>query len=221
MYRKSLVKSVASSSFTVSKVGVSMLPDESRDSIYAIDSYLVKKGIEAQDRIALVLNNSVEMALLYIACICNRIIVCPIDPKSKADDILYCLRVAKPKHIFFDDRDLAELGTDIPCTYIGERFWDGCAVTGLRQSGFEPNDIFSITFTSGTTGNAKAIAHKAEAMLECANDFNIETEVGNGDVFLHTMPMYYMAGLLNTVLCPVLASANVVVDDAFGAMSPF
>src|SRR5262249_39649922 len=76
--------------------------------------------------------------------------------------------------------------------------------------GSQPADVFSITFTSGTTGLPKAVVHRAENLLLNAVAFNEEQGFDESHRFLHLFPMSYMAGFLNTLLCPLMCGASVV-----------
>jgi acyl-coenzyme A synthetase/AMP-(fatty) acid ligase len=76
-------------------------------------------------------------------------------------------------------------------------------------------DTFLITFTSGSTGEKKAILHSAFSILGCARAFNKKTGMSKKHRMLNVMPMHYMAGIFNSFIAPLEAGAEVVIRSAF------
>ena len=74
-----------------------------------------------------------------------------------------------------------------------------------------PDDLFSITFTSGTSAQPKGVVHTVGSLLENARCFNESLGLTESNRWLHVMTMGYMAGFLNTLLCPFAAGASVVL----------
>jgi long-chain acyl-CoA synthetase len=79
------------------------------------------------------------------------------------------------------------------------------------------NDLFAITFTSGTTGLPKGVPHRVGSLFSAAALFNGALEFGPQHRFYHVLAMSYMAGFLNTLLCPFLAGSSIVVSRPFDA----
>lgn len=189
-----------------------------REKIFAVAEYLKSLGISSQDRIAVIMDNSPETVILYIVCLYLRVVICPINPDIGEIEIKYCIDLVKPKRIFTNRRNLSYLKNTIlfdssTVNSLGER-------QELQSISYREDDIFCITFSSGTTGKPKAIIHKAETLLSCANSFNKFTYITKYNVFLHVMPMFYMAGILNTIFCPLVAGSRLVIGNKFGPLSP-
>ena len=87
------------------------------------------------------------------------------------------------------------------------------------QFEIDESRLFTITFTSGTTSVPKGIAQTSGAMLAAATAFADELGYDGDTRMLHVLPMTYMAGILNTILCPYVAGGSVVIDRAFDARS--
>jgi long-chain acyl-CoA synthetase len=83
----------------------------------------------------------------------------------------------------------------------------------------DPSDFFSITFTSGTTARPKAVVHHAERMLGNAAAFNEFVGLTSDTRLLHIMPSYYIAGILNSLLCPLIAGGAVIIGAMFSPRS--
>jgi long-chain acyl-CoA synthetase len=81
------------------------------------------------------------------------------------------------------------------------------------------DDLFSITYTSGTTSRPKGVAHRSETIFGNARHFNRTFGLGPSHRYFHVMPMSYMAGMLNTLFCPYMCGGSIVIQDAFGPAS--
>jgi acyl-CoA synthetase (AMP-forming)/AMP-acid ligase II len=198
---------------------------------------LRKRSIQRGDRIAIMLDNSIEFAILYLTCLCSGNVAVPLNPQAHPRDIEFILRHSGVSSIVHSPSTRAL----IPSSLLGK---DGlpslCLITknesaeaspeqdtwsidktdygtdyreALRD--VNPNDLLSITFTSGTTGVPKGVAHRVGGLLLSAAEFNRALDFRMSDRFYHVLPMSYMAGFLNTILCPLMAGASVVVSPAF------
>jgi long-chain acyl-CoA synthetase len=193
------------------------------------------QGICRGDRIAIILNNSVELVVLYFACLYLGAVAVPINPQLHKRDIEFILKccgasVAVCSTLTKRLIDIACLESDgysivclLPKTeletgYREPHIWSLNRASTNNIDDFEPfvgvspNDLYTITFTSGTTSFPKGVAHKIDTLLKSAVVFNEELNIGTDNRFYHVLPMAYMAGLLNTLLCPFLAGASVVIS---------
>ncbi|RUW64349.1 class I adenylate-forming enzyme family protein, partial [Mesorhizobium sp. M2A.F.Ca.ET.067.02.1.1] len=83
----------------------------------------------------------------------------------------------------------------------------------------EDDRLWSIHFTSGTTGLPKGVAHRVGALLGNAHLFNDTFGIGRDSRFVHVMPMPYMAGFLNTLLGAFTAQASIILAPQFRPQS--
>ncbi len=74
-------------------------------------------------------------------------------------------------------------------------------------------------FTSGTTGLPKGIIHDLNNLLFNAMNFNKFVGLNDLCCMYHVLPVGYMAGLLNTILSPLLTGGKIVLGDVFSAKS--
>lgn len=198
------------------------------------------RGIRRGDRIAIVLNNCVEFTMLYFACLYLGAVAVPVNPQSHKREIEFILGHSGAKMLLYSPstKELisAELsGRDGLCPLCllpraereeGCREHDSWSIDKAGQEnvevfrpfeGVSTDDLFTITFTSGTTSLPKGVAHRIDGLLQAAILFNEALDFGPADRFYHVLPMAYMAGLLNALLCPFLAGSSLVVSRAFDA----
>ena len=204
---------------------------------------LQARGIRHGDRVALVLTNSVEFALLYFGCLYLGAVAVPVNPQLHRREIEFILQQCGVKLVIhspatsglFDHSALAAQGVRLWSVLPGGELnqtrredVDGWSVASPPATppdgwqpftGVSPNDLLSITVTSGTTGGPKAVAHRISSLLGNAIAFNQELGFGPDNCFLHVFPMAYMAGFLNTLLCPFMAGSSVVLTRAFDAQT--
>jgi long-chain acyl-CoA synthetase len=191
---------------------------------------LERAGATAGSRVTAFLPNGLEMACFYFACMALGAVAVPVNAKYPEQDREYILDVSRADLAVCQTgtlplipRPFQEKGRLLKVGNAGEPGLDWT----LPREAFEarvrpvrfirPNlaAAFTLTFTSGTTGRPKGIFHSAETLLSNARSFNQALDVTREHRFLHAMPMAYMAGLLNCLLCPFEAGASVVVCREF------
>jgi long-chain acyl-CoA synthetase len=203
----------------------------------AID--LRSKNIKKHDRVALLLNNSVEFAVLYFACLFVGAVAMPINTVLHSKDINFIISHSDPKIIVYSpstknvfDEITEWLGSIMVMIPLSETTLpyevNRTIITENAFSvneGWEPlddvndEDLFSIHFTSGTTNLPKGVPHRIGALMGNAFAFNNEYGITRNNRFLHVLPMSYMAGFLNTILSPFMAEASILLSRQFDAMS--
>ncbi len=162
--------------------------------------FFESKQIKQNDRIAVQLSNSIEFIFCYFACILGGFTIVPINSALPQTDIDYIVSLTKPKIHIKNPSDLKFEAADK--NYL------------IRSN---ESTIIAIFFTSGTTSRPKGVCHTIENMLANAQAFNKQAGLDASVSMLHCMPMGYMAGFLNTVLCPIMAGGCVVIAPQFSA----
>jgi acyl-CoA synthetase (AMP-forming)/AMP-acid ligase II len=168
----------------------------------AIALHLKKSGVKSDDRVLLSLESREDFTVAYFSALFGAHTVVPINPSLPPADLEYIKTFTKP--VF----ELSSLDGVGDCS-IDE------ALNLLNQC--DTKKIWAIFFTSGTTNRPKGVCHKIEGLLENALAFNIHVGLNEKTRMMHIMPISYMAGFLNTLLCPLLAGGTVVLAKQFSA----
>ncbi len=87
---------------------------------------------------------------------------------------------------------------------------------GLVPVAMDPDEIFRMAFTSGTTGDPKAVIHSHETTLSAARIQNLDLGVSAEDVLLLYLPLGLNWGYLALVQT-LIAGARAVLLDRFSA----
>jgi 2-furoate---CoA ligase len=180
---------------------------------------LAALGLGRGDRLAVILQNRLEMATLHWACQFAGIGVTPLNWRIKAEELDYCLGDAEASAIVFDEVAAAAVGgaaaaRRLPRIAIGGAEGGTCRFEELAgaASGFEPQagpeDLSVLLYTSGTTGRPKGVPRRHRAERAAALAHVAQNLYRRGDRTLGVMPLYHTMGVRSLL-------AMALVDGAF------
>ena len=167
---------------------------------------LSHQGLFEGDVLTIVGKNQAEVIPAYLAAL-NLGVVCAFtmpQPKARLTQKLESLYGQQDRRYLWlldscglDHSDAVDLKTvlvTLPC--LNEVKVDGDdKPTTSQNPNFNPQNLASIVFTSGSTGNPKAVAHTLQQHLCSAQGlldvFNFE----QADTWLLSLPMYHVSGL--------------------------
>jgi 2-furoate---CoA ligase len=186
---------------------------------------LVALGLSRGDRLAVILQNRLEMATLHWACQFAGIVVTPLNWRIKAKELDYCLANADARAIVFDGVAAATVDGSLSASRLPRIAIDGakggtCTFEGLTgaASSFSPQagseDLSLLLYTSGTTGQPKGVprrhrAERAAALAHVAQNLYCRSERTLG-----VMPLYHTMGVRSLL-------AMALVDGAFICQQQF
>jgi acyl-coenzyme A synthetase/AMP-(fatty) acid ligase len=93
------------------------------------------------------------------------------------------------------------------------------ALTGL-EAHFPYASGLSAFMTSGSTGHPKLVIHENSSLLKAADAISRRYSKSYGSLWHHLFPSFYMAGILNCTLVPLLSGGRILIDDSFSFVSP-
>ncbi len=179
---------------------------------------LLGERVPAGARIAASLPNGIDLAIFYLACLHGGFSAVPVNPSLPPDIMSFITRASRATLLVADDTNLARIEAPCPILRVaGDGLLAGCRDHIPGAPSVDGDAILSITFTSGTVGRPKGVAHRVDAMLGNVQAFNSLAGLDATTRMLHVMPMCYMAGFLNTILSPLAAGGTVVLAPAFDA----
>ena len=216
------------------------LVDPSTDSSYSYSQFrqvtqafskqLGADGLVEGERVAIILPNCVEFVGFYFACLYLGLVAVPINAQLHEREVNFILRNVGAKLIICVDETAKLIPLDVSAKVIViSLITEGSPWTfkwALAQELVEPpklkfnvTNILSINFTSGTTGVPKGVVHTAHSLFTAAEAFNLALSFDENSRFYHVFSMSYMAGFLNTLICPYVAGGSVVIGSVFDALS--
>lgn len=190
---------------------------------------LLNRGVRLGDVVAAQLPNTYEILAITLACARVGAVVNPLMPILRERQLTYIFTLTEAKVFYvpdrfrgFDFRSLANVVRDRVPTIQH--------VIVLGENGFEfedekrmavghaevnPNELFQIMFTSGTTGEPKGVMHTANTLLANVTQLADRFEITQDDVVLCPTPTAHQLGFLFGVLLPCVTGAKVVFLDSW------
>jgi len=160
---------------------------------------LNSQGLSKGDVLTIVGKNSSELVLAYLASLNLGVLVAMTmpQPSKKLEQKLETLYSAgKERFVAFIGECGEALNVDAKLIQLPS-LEDILGFTQYpqKQSSGETNDLASIVFTSGSTGNPKAVAHTAKQHMASATGLLERFKYGSDDTWLLSLPMYHVSGL--------------------------
>jgi acyl-coenzyme A synthetase/AMP-(fatty) acid ligase len=176
---------------------------------------LAQRGIGRGDVVMTLIGNRPEWVLAMVACFRLGAIILPGNEQLRAKDIRLRLDVAEPKLIVADARNEAELTAAKPnCEVIFVPSDDVYAAEPAPPAELELTDPCLITFTSGTTGEAKGVVHGQRYLPGQRLQASHWLDARDGDLVWCTAASGWSKSARNVFIAPWLGGAAALLHDA-------
>jgi acyl-CoA synthetase (AMP-forming)/AMP-acid ligase II len=185
---------------------------ELADRVERAAGFLLARGVEPGDRVAIWAPNSPEWAVASLAIHSIGAVLVPVNTRFKGAEARYALQAAGVK-LLLTVRDF--LGVD----YVerlgpvdGVEVLDVGAVDGPPQPlpVLEPGDLSEIMFTSGTTGAPKGAMLRHGTTTRVFSTYVDILGLERGDRYLIVNPFFHTFGLKAGILACILTGATMV-----------
>jgi long-chain acyl-CoA synthetase len=193
---------------------------------------LTARGVAPGERVALLLGNTPEFPIAYLAVLGTGAVAVPLNPHSPAAELDRELRTVREAAVLV--AATGGLGAAAPDAVVdelrrlGHEVVDVAAVAGALPGGGgavapivdrEPDDPAALLFTSGTAGSPKAAVLTHGSLL--ANIEQVELRVGlaatSEDVGLLAVPAFHVLGLNAILGVQLYAGGRLVLVERFDA----
>ena len=170
---------------------------------------LVETGLEKQDRVAVLMENSIEMAEIFIAVAKTGIVIVPVNFRLAGPEIEYILQDSGAKAVIADDEFAPEVdGVRSSLTAIDPSLFivKGVELPGwtplnlLLEAGDDtephsdvrPSDTWIHIYTSGTTGKPKGVIRSHESHIAFYLINAVEFGFSEHDKCMNVMPLCHI-----------------------------
>ncbi|MYE65060.1 MAG: AMP-binding protein [Acidimicrobiaceae bacterium] len=195
-------------------------------------------GLQADDRIAIVVPNGPEMAIAFLAAACAGC-AAPLNPKYRTEELRFYLDdlgaralITRPDESGSDARDAARSADAgvLPVALTGSASGGSGLIDLIASSpapepsasnGPSPDDVALVLHTSGTTSRPKIVPLRQRNLARSACGIAESLALTAADRSLQVMPLFHIHGLLAGLLAPLSAGGSVACTEGFDAFRFF
>ena len=197
---------------------------------------LVAAGIQKGDRVACLLGNRPEFALLWFGVAKSRGIFVPLNTALRGELLRYELADCHPNAIVVEQslyptyRQVSDwggsprvwvvdpAGDNGPGSTEAGRFSDLSASSSDVPTDLpEPWEPASILYTSGTTGRPKGVVLPHRRLVNTPREVGLRAELSADSILFTSLPLYHCNAQEKTTLVALLNDLTAAFDDRFHA----
>jgi crotonobetaine/carnitine-CoA ligase len=195
---------------------------------------LMRAGLQAGDRVALMCSNRPEFLEIYLGCAWMGIVTVPINTALRGIQLGHILRNCTPKLLVIEAAFMPAMATlesdvvppDVIWT-IGEGVAVPAAASGsasplpplgeeVSPAQVQPDDTVAILYTSGTTGPSKGVCCPQAQMFWWGVYSARALDIRQGDVLFTTLPLFH-TNALNAFYQALLNGCTYALEPKFSA----
>jgi acyl-coenzyme A synthetase/AMP-(fatty) acid ligase len=168
------------------------------------------------DVVLTLIGNRPEWVITMVACFHLGAVVLPCTEQLRAKDLRLRLDVARPRAVVCDERNeavLREAGWDGPTVFGPWGEWPR-HTTPPAPAELAPDDHCLITFTSGTSGEPKAVVHAQRYLSGQRLQAEHWLDARDGDLVWCTAASGWSKSARNVFIAPWLRGAAALLHDA-------
>ena len=209
--------------------GVSLTYGQLREQVEAAADGLAQLGLGRDDRIALVLPNSAEAIVLFLAA-SSVGTAAPLNAAYKEDEFRFYLQDTAARALVVPPGQGENARRALPdgALLIEARFddqgrlaMDSSAPRQASRSAGTPwdDDIALVLHTSGTTSRPKLVPLRHRNLFTSIDNIAATYELTPADVALCVMPLFHIHGLMASTMATLRSGGIVVVPPRFDPMT--
>src|SRR3954469_22803972 len=178
-------------------------------------------GIEEGERVAVASHNSRRLLEMLLGAPSSGRVLVPINFRLAQEEVAYIVGHCGARALFVDP----ELEASLKGIDVEHRFGTGEEYEQLLRHDVEPRPwsepdedaTATINYTSGTTARPKGVQMTHRNLWVNAVTFGMHMQVGDRDVYLHTLRMFHCTGWGLPYTRPGLGARQIVLRKVDGA----
>jgi acyl-CoA synthetase (AMP-forming)/AMP-acid ligase II len=197
-----------------------------RREVDRLAAQLRSAGLGANDRIAIVLDNGPQMALVLLATMSVGC-AAPLNPKYREEEFRFYLDDLRASALLTFEGASSEAHAAAPAGTIPITVkYEGLKIdlvapsaTASSSPAPTPDDQALVLHTSGTTSRPKIVPLRQRNLARSARSIAASLELTSADRSLNVMPLFHIHGLMAGLLAPLSVGGSVVCTPGFDAFS--
>ncbi|MBM7703568.1 class I adenylate-forming enzyme family protein [Metabacillus iocasae] len=175
--------------------------EQLRDRVYQLHAALVEAGLKKGDRVAVLMSNRMEHVELDLAAAFGGFIKVPLNYRLHPKEIEYILDHAEAKIMIGEEALIQQVETTCQTVFIGADYeeWMKSKSHIEPALSIEEDDIFTIMYTSGTTGKPKGVMLSHRNVTSSAISLALVCEITPDDVVGHVAPLTHGSNFLSHI----------------------
>ncbi|WP_168208263.1 AMP-binding protein [Agrobacterium sp. T29] len=189
------------------------------------------KGIGPGTHVAILMENSADLLLLYLALARAGAVAAPVNPDAPARLLSYYLTLCDATVVIADEACQGTLSTvlsDLPLVKTVILRNEACLPGSISFSALFAEidddgapfavrftDVACLALTSGTTGPSKAVVFNQATMLLIAHSYALAYDYRPDDVYYICLPLFHTSGLRGAAWVALLQGASVALARKF------
>jgi len=192
-----------------------------------LSNKLGKLGLSANDRVALLANNSLEHLLIYLGVMYYGATICTIHVENNLGMVRKIVKALEPKLVIFEENLGLESKLD-KLSYLTYPLgtWSRKRNTGIwgevetyspeiNASVNEPDDFATIFFTSGTTAEPKGILYKFRHLEENVSAVTEAFDINSKDLLFDYRSFNWASAQMLSALGVICQGATLLLGRKF------
>jgi malonyl-CoA/methylmalonyl-CoA synthetase len=185
---------------------------------------LVAAGVQPGDRVAVQVEKSANMLVLYLACVRAGAVFLPLNNAYTIPELEYFFGDAEPALIICDPAKadavapVAGKARVMTMDAAGDGSLAESAATqnaAFADTGRGPDDLAAILYTSGTTGRSKGAMLSHDNLASNALTLVDYWRFTADDVLLHALPIFHTHGLFVATNVTLMAGSSMIFLPKF------
>ena len=183
-------------------------------------------GLKPGDCVAIVLPNSLEFLVVFLALTYARLVAAPINPADKPDEIRFFIEDSGARAVVAEGANVsvkeatARLGLPIWQPRVDSRGVELPELPRSSRSSLDapsPTDVALFAYTSGTTGRPKCVPLTHANVLVSSRNIAAHYQLTSADCSMVVLPLFHGHGLIGATLSTLASGGSVIVPPRFSA----